>query len=320
MIAEAIEPRRPTPATPRSASRSRAPCSPSPGPRRRRARGRRDPAPGPATWSPPAAQAPARPWRAPPSSSRCCADAGVVDAGGRGVCVILDAAETVLTGRADPSPSRTAVGTRHIPTRLPDQRPHRGRPGVRGDVPPRRRGRPDPRPQAGPGAARRLARRGRRRGPWNVHVHVDDVGAAIEAGIDAGRPHRVRVTHFAEQVAAARAGRPPAPAADRRGRRRAGLAALFEEAGAVVVDGGPGRRPVDRDAARGDHRVRCRRGRRAAQRPRLRARRRDRRPDRRGADEGRPGRRDPHRGPGPGARRARRPRARPLPSTPTSWR
>ena len=41
-------------------------------------------------------------------------------------------------------------------------------------------------------------------GLWNVHVHVDDVGAAIEAGIEAGRPHRVRVTHFAEQVDRAR--------------------------------------------------------------------------------------------------------------------
>ena len=40
-------------------------------------------------------------------------------------------------------------------------------------------------------------------GLWNVHVHVDDVGAAIEAGITAGRPHRIRVTHFAEQVEAA---------------------------------------------------------------------------------------------------------------------
>ena len=41
-------------------------------------------------------------------------------------------------------------------------------------------------------------------GLWNVHVHVDDVGAAVEAGIRAGRPHRVRVTHFAEQVEQAR--------------------------------------------------------------------------------------------------------------------
>ena len=26
-------------------------------------------------------------------------------------------------------------------------------------------------------------------GEWNVHAHVDDAGAAVEAGIDAGRPH-----------------------------------------------------------------------------------------------------------------------------------
>ncbi len=43
---------------------------------------------------------------------------------------------------------------------------------------------------------------------WNVHVHVDDAGAAIEAGLVAGRPTRIRVTHFASQVAA---GRQPAP-------------------------------------------------------------------------------------------------------------
>jgi len=31
---------------------------------------------------------------------------------------------------------------------------------------------------------------------WNVHVHVDDIGAAIEAGIVAGRPHRISVTRL----------------------------------------------------------------------------------------------------------------------------
>ena len=29
---------------------------------------------------------------------------------------------------------------------------------------------------------------------WNVHVHVNDPGAAVEAGIVAGRPHRIRIT------------------------------------------------------------------------------------------------------------------------------
>jgi dihydroxyacetone kinase-like predicted kinase len=83
-------------------------------------------------------------------------------------------------------------------------------------------------------------------GLWNVHVHVDDVGAAIEAGIAAGRPHRVRVTHFAEQVA-----RQIEQAARRTRTGRSiiavsagpGLARLFGDAGAIVIDGGPGNRP-----------------------------------------------------------------------------
>src|SRR5579871_5320287 len=37
-------------------------------------------------------------------------------------------------------------------------------------------------------------------GMWNCHIHTDDVGAAIEAGIDAGRPCRIRVTDLREQV------------------------------------------------------------------------------------------------------------------------
>ncbi len=70
-------------------------------------------------------------------------------------------------------------------------------------------------------------------GLWNVHVHVDDVGAAVEAGIDAGRPRRIRVTHFAEQVTRAREKR-----AERRGRAVVavaagdGLASIFRDAGA----------------------------------------------------------------------------------------
>ncbi|HEX5114461.1 MAG TPA: DAK2 domain-containing protein [Pseudonocardiaceae bacterium] len=41
------------------------------------------------------------------------------------------------------------------------------------------------------------------RGSWAVHVHCNDVGAAIEAGIDTGRPHRIAVVRFDDQVAAA---------------------------------------------------------------------------------------------------------------------
>jgi uncharacterized protein len=37
-------------------------------------------------------------------------------------------------------------------------------------------------------------------GMWNCHVHTNEVGAAIEAGIDAGRPHSIRVTDLQDQV------------------------------------------------------------------------------------------------------------------------
>jgi dihydroxyacetone kinase-like predicted kinase len=81
-------------------------------------------------------------------------------------------------------------------------------------------------------------------GLWNVHVHVDDVGAAVEAGIRAGSPRRIEVTHFAEQVERAHDKR-----AERLGRKLVivaagpGLSELFRESGAVVIEGGPGRRP-----------------------------------------------------------------------------
>ena len=170
--------------------------------------------------------------------------AGVVDAGGRGVSVILDAAETVLTGRR-PTPVTAPIGTHHIPVPV----------ATSGDLHPDG---PqyevmyllDAEDAAVPRLRETLGGLGDSlvvvggEGLWNVHVHVDDVGAAVEAGIAAGRPHRIRVTHFAEQVAEVRR-RTHA----RDGRRvvavaaGAGLAALFEEAGAVVVPGGPGRRP-----------------------------------------------------------------------------
>jgi dihydroxyacetone kinase-like predicted kinase len=96
---------------------------------------------------------------------------------------------------------------------------------------------------------------------WNVHVHVDDVGAAIEAGLDAGRPHRISVTHFDEQRgrgSAADTGAPQQPTsaggAGAVGRTRSGrtvvasaagpgVADLFTEAGAAVVTSQPYRRP-----------------------------------------------------------------------------
>ncbi len=49
----------------------------------------------------------------------------------------------------------------------------------------------------------------------SVHVHTDEIGAALDVGLDHGRPHDIRVEDLHEGAAAARAGRPPrqAPAA-----------------------------------------------------------------------------------------------------------
>nr|WP_240979788.1 DAK2 domain-containing protein [Streptomyces sp. HNM0574] len=87
-------------------------------------------------------------------------------------------------------------------------------------------------------------------GLWSVHVHTDDAGAAVEAGIGAGRPHRVRVTYLAAGDGGTPCGQPETAAPEARaagtagsGVRRAvvaavhgeGLARLYEEAGAYVV-------------------------------------------------------------------------------------
>jgi DAK2 domain fusion protein YloV len=37
-------------------------------------------------------------------------------------------------------------------------------------------------------------------GLWNCHIHTDDIGASIEAAIDIGRPRSIRVTDLIEQV------------------------------------------------------------------------------------------------------------------------
>ncbi|MFL6163041.1 MAG: DAK2 domain-containing protein [Jatrophihabitantaceae bacterium] len=79
-------------------------------------------------------------------------------------------------------------------------------------------------------------------GLFNVHVHANDVGAAIEAGIEAGRPHRITVIRFDDQVAAE-------PVSDRSGVALVavapadGLGDLFRAEGVLVVDGGPTANP-----------------------------------------------------------------------------
>jgi DAK2 domain fusion protein YloV len=87
-------------------------------------------------------------------------------------------------------------------------------------------------------------------GLWNCHVHTDDIGAAIEAGIDVGRPSRIRVTDLHEQVEeheadwVASASPIPAVAAVVAVATGAGITRLLRNLGvATVVAGGQSMNP-----------------------------------------------------------------------------
>ena len=152
------------------------------------------------------------------------AQAGVVDAGGRGLCVVLDAAESAITGQArDHGDAPRRLSRRSRSPRVPTGDLTEDGPAyevmylLEADddaIPPLRE-------ELAPLGDSLVVVGGE--GLWNVHVHVDDVGAAVEAGIRAGAARRIQVTHFAEQVDRAReqARGAPRPQAGRR-RRRAG--------------------------------------------------------------------------------------------------
>ncbi|MFG1628824.1 DAK2 domain-containing protein [Kribbella sp. NPDC049227] len=158
--------------------------------------------------------------------------AGVVDAGGAGLVVILGAMESVLTGR---------IVRVEVPARVEPQ----GENAESQDGPAYEvmylLDAPDDKVadfrQTLAGLGDSVVVVGGD-GLWNVHVHTDDVGAAIEHGIDIGRPHRIRVTHFADQAHH----EPPPGRAVIAVVAGDGLADLFTEAGAQVIIGGPGRR------------------------------------------------------------------------------
>jgi dihydroxyacetone kinase-like predicted kinase len=67
---------------------------------------------------------------------------------------------------------------------------------------------------------------------WNIHVHVDDAGAAVEAALAIGVPHRIRITYLAEVVDA---GAQPTGRALVVVAHGAGVADLLEASGVTVV-------------------------------------------------------------------------------------
>ncbi|MDT3400386.1 dihydroxyacetone kinase, partial [Streptomyces sp. B1866] len=104
-------------------------------------------------------------------------------------------------------------------------------------------------------------------GLWHVHVHVADAGAAVEAGVEAGRPHRIGITPLAAPPAPYTPGGLPAadgsPASGALTRAVVavvpgdGLAALCAEAGAHAVVARPGRPPTAEELAAAIRRARA---------------------------------------------------------------
>ncbi|MEO8106440.1 MAG: DAK2 domain-containing protein [Actinomycetes bacterium] len=86
-------------------------------------------------------------------------------------------------------------------------------------------------------------------GLWNVHVHTDNAGPAVEVGVSAGRVFRIRITPLDDNLHDAAPG-PPERSPELAGRAVVAvvsgpsLAELFQSVGAHVVVGEPGRRPT----------------------------------------------------------------------------
>ncbi|MEZ5245146.1 MAG: DAK2 domain-containing protein [Acidimicrobiales bacterium] len=135
-----------------------------------------------------------------PTLLKVLADAGVVDAGGAGLLLFLDAALHVVDGRSMPAPTLVS----------PPVEPHR----PEGD---------DHEPSIADlryevmflldapdatieGFKSAWAEVGDSivvvggDGIFNCHIHCDDIGAAIECGIAVGRPHKIRVTDLLEEL------------------------------------------------------------------------------------------------------------------------
>ncbi|MEX2254156.1 MAG: DAK2 domain-containing protein [Acidimicrobiia bacterium] len=124
-------------------------------------------------------------------------DAGVVDAGGRGFTLLLDAFLHVVDGRPLPEPEvvqTPAVVEAH----------HRGEDvsSLRYEVMYLLEAEDATIPALKDtwGAIGDSIVVVGGDGLWNCHVHTNDIGAAIEAGIQTGRPREIRVTDLIEQV------------------------------------------------------------------------------------------------------------------------
>jgi fatty acid kinase len=133
------------------------------------------------------------------------AEAGVVDAGGRGLLVLLDAMSTTLTGRAPhrheylPSPPRTDIATTAIAgpqfevMYLLSNCDTGGVDTLRERL-----------DRLGESVA--IAASADGAGHYSVHVHANDAGAAVEAALSVGTLSRIQITSLSGDAGARPAG------------------------------------------------------------------------------------------------------------------
>ncbi len=140
------------------------------------------------------------------------ADAGVVDAGGRGAVVLFDALLAVVTGQpAALAAAQRATADRTARPRSQESSLYTARESgsdafayevmylleqVPGDEA------VDGLRNALVGLGDSVSVVGDGAGLWTVHVHCNDIGGAIEAGIEVGRPRQIRVARFADAPSA----------------------------------------------------------------------------------------------------------------------
>jgi uncharacterized protein len=132
--------------------------------------------------------------------------AGVVDSGGTGLMLLFDALLHVADGRPLPEPPAIPLGEAPLDHADVSELTGHGEGGGVGElryevmylleapdelIPPFRE------VWAGVGDSIVVVGGG---GLWNCHIHTDDIGASIEAALEAGRPRQIRVTDLFDQV------------------------------------------------------------------------------------------------------------------------
>ncbi len=179
-----------------------------------------------------------------PEQLEVLADAGAVDAGGRGLLVLLDALRTTVTGQA---PARTVY---ELSPRAPQPEGTAERPTPQFEVMYRLDG-------CDPAAADALrdrlgglgdsvgiaAARSSAQHTYSVHVHTDDAGAAVEAGLAAGRLSRIVISALSPGATGLPAGG---------WTRERAVLAVVDGDGAAKLFGGEGACVLQSDPAAGD--------------------------------------------------------------------